>query len=331
MPTATMIQPPISGHDVLEMPIYSFIVENPNTGEKVLFDLGLSKAWKEKQPPHVLEHIQSSNTVFEATSDVVDTLKSASVPLDSFASVIWSHHHLCHTGDVSLFPPDTTLIVGPGFKSHALTHPGYPQNPGAHTLQAAFDGRKLVELDFADHPKLANICGLRAINWFRDDSFYLLEAPGHSSDHVMALVRTAQDKFVLLGGSAAHHAGEFRPSASVPLPESIVPSPFGPPDSHSSYPGSAFESVHPAAAAADTPGAFRTTPFYSLAPFIGTDPVAYRTTIAAVQAMDASPDVFVVCSHDASLRDILEFYPDGELSDGIRNRITRRKLGDGGS
>jgi hypothetical protein len=52
MPTALMIQPPISGHDVLELPIYSFIVENPNTGERVLFDLGLSKAWKEKQPPH---------------------------------------------------------------------------------------------------------------------------------------------------------------------------------------------------------------------------------------------------------------------------------------
>jgi hypothetical protein len=47
-----MVQSPISGHDVMDLPIYCFIVENPNTGERVLFDLGLMKPWEEKQPSH---------------------------------------------------------------------------------------------------------------------------------------------------------------------------------------------------------------------------------------------------------------------------------------
>ncbi|KAI0302527.1 hypothetical protein BC826DRAFT_965865 [Russula brevipes] len=336
VPTAVMVQSPISGHDVMDLPIYCFIVENPNTGERVLFDLGLMKAWEEKQPSHVLDHVQSTNSTLEVTSDVVDILKSASVPLDSFHALIWSHHHVCHAGDVSLFPQDIPLVVGRGFKSNSKTHPGYPQNPGAHTLQDAFEGRELVELDFNNDHAHAHarakakkdiiICGLRAIDWFGDASFYLLEAPGHSSDHIMGLARTAEDKFVLLGGDAAHHAGEFRPSASVPLPESIVPSPFGPPDSRSSCPGSAFESVHPATAeAADTPGAFRITPFYTVAPFMQTDPVAYRTTLEAVVTLDASPDVFVTFAHDSSLCDIFEVYPKGELTEWYKDGETSKK------
>jgi glyoxylase-like metal-dependent hydrolase (beta-lactamase superfamily II) len=281
----------------------------------------------------VLDHVQSTNSTLEVTSDVVDILKSASIPLGSFHALIWSHHHVCHAGDVSLFPQDIPLVVGRGFKSNSKTHPGYPQNPTAHTLQDAFEGRKLVELDFNDdhavHAKAKNsniiICGLRAVDWFGDDSFYLLEAPGHSSEHIMGLARTAEDKFILLGGDAAHHAGEFRPSASLPLPESVVPSPFGPPDSRSSYPGSAFESVHPAttvaaAAAADTAaGAFRITPFYTVAPFMQTDPVAYRTTLEAVKTLDASPDVFVTFAHDSALCDVLEFYPKGELTEWYKD------------
>ena len=50
-PTTMMIQSPIAGHDVIDMPAYSFLVENETAGKKVLFDLGFMKAWKEKLPP----------------------------------------------------------------------------------------------------------------------------------------------------------------------------------------------------------------------------------------------------------------------------------------
>jgi hypothetical protein len=50
-PTTMMIQSPIAGHDVIDIPACSFLVENETAGKKVLYDLGFMKAWKEKLPP----------------------------------------------------------------------------------------------------------------------------------------------------------------------------------------------------------------------------------------------------------------------------------------
>jgi len=50
MPTSLAIQTPVPGHDTLDLPLYSFFVENERANKKVLFDLGLMKGWKEKQP-----------------------------------------------------------------------------------------------------------------------------------------------------------------------------------------------------------------------------------------------------------------------------------------
>jgi len=308
-PTTMMIQSPIAGHDVMDIPAYSFLVENDTAGEKVLYDLGFMKAWKEKLPPLIVEQVQSSGITIDIPSDVADMLNSASVPLSSVDSIIWSHHHVDHMGDPSLFPSSTSLIVGPGFKSNPKTYPGYPDNPDALTNQDAFEGRHLIELDFSKSQ--LKVCGLRAIDWFDDGSFYLLEAPGHTDDHVMALARTAEEKFILLGGDTAHHCGEFRPTPLLPLPSSIFPSPFGPPtasgQSLSSCPGSIFEPIH--RSAADPESDFRTTPFYEAAPAMQTDAVASRVTLEALKMLDASPDVLVVIAHDPSLLDILEFSP----------------------
>ena len=248
----------------------------------------------------------------DLSSDVADILNSASVPLSSIDSIIWSHHHVDHMGDPSLFPSSTSLIVGPGFKSDPTTYPGYPKNPDALTVQDGFEGRQVIELDFSE--SRLKVCGLRAIDWFDDGSFYLLEAPGHTNDHVMALARTAEEKFVLFGGDTAHHCGEFRPTPLLPLPESISPSPFESPKSPappSSCLCSIFEPIHPLA---DPKSAFRTTPFYEPAPAMVTDAAASRATLEALKAFDACPDVFVVIAHDASLVDVLEFYPKAELT-----------------
>lgn len=77
---------------------------------------------------------------------------------------------------------------------------------------------------------------------------------------------------------------------------SILPSPFELPKSLSPCPGSIFESIHPSA----DKDAFRTTPFCGAAPKIRTDPVAPHATLEALKPLDASPDVFVIITHDTS-------------------------------
>jgi hypothetical protein len=51
MPAAHLFQNHIDGHDILDIHCYSFLVENKRFNKKILYDLGIMKAWKEKLPP----------------------------------------------------------------------------------------------------------------------------------------------------------------------------------------------------------------------------------------------------------------------------------------
>lgn len=125
--------------------------------------------------------VQSVGGNIKVTNDVPEMLSAAgSVSLSSINFAISSHHHPevpDYTGYLALFSMNTTLAVGPGFKSRLVTYPGQPVGPNTETLHEALEGRKLIELDFksASHLK---IYGLRAIHRFDDGSFCLFEAPG---------------------------------------------------------------------------------------------------------------------------------------------------------
>ena len=64
--------------------------------------------------------------------------------------VACSHHHWDHIGDLSQFPPETDLIVGPGFKSEYM--PGYPTNQDAWITEKDYEYgyHKLYEVQFID-------------------------------------------------------------------------------------------------------------------------------------------------------------------------------------
>lgn len=126
----------------------------------------------------VLSLLEESKAKVIAERDVADQLHAANIPLESINAIIWSHHHFDHTGDPSLFPPSTSLVVGPGFKTNSTTYPGYPENPEAVVLSEAFYGREVVELDFSDAS--SRVGGYPAIDYFGDGSFLLLQSNGHS-------------------------------------------------------------------------------------------------------------------------------------------------------
>lgn len=89
-----------------------------------------------------------------------------------------SHHHIDHTGNPTGFPETTDLIVGPGFKETQM--PGYPTNEHGLVPERDYQGRNLRQLNFDTESSGADIGGFRAIDYFGDASFYLLETPGVS-------------------------------------------------------------------------------------------------------------------------------------------------------
>jgi hypothetical protein len=56
------------------------------------------------------------------------------------------------------------------------------------------------------------------------------------------------------------------------------------------------------------------------------DPVAHRTTLDALKTLDAHPDVFVILAHDASLFDVLEFFPTADLT-GWEKQPSKKDVG----
>lgn len=74
--------------------------------------------------------------------------------------------------------PTTSLVVGPGFKSDKTSFPGWPRNPEGVTVDDSFNGREVVELEFASSN--LTVGGFPAVDWFEDWSFYVLQTRGHS-------------------------------------------------------------------------------------------------------------------------------------------------------
>lgn len=228
------------------------------------------------------------------------------------ASVIWSHYHWDHTGNISLFPPSASLVVGPGFKAHDTLLPGYPDNPKSPVSASDFAKRTLHEVSFPSSSP--TIGSLKAHDFFGDGSFYLLDTPGHCQGHICGLARVTPSPdatFVFMGGDICHFAGDFRPSHAYPLPDPI---PEGVLDRHASFPVpcpcSLFTDHHPRVDSGDLE-AKKTMPWYEVtdhprAAYV--DVPTARDSVKKMQAFDDSEDVLVCIAHDPTLLEVLPIF-----------------------
>jgi hypothetical protein len=214
------------------------------------------------------------------------------------AAVIWSHHHLDHTGDVSLYPRSTELVLGPGIIEAHL--PGYPANPQSELLESDFAGRAYREINFDSDFRIGTY---RAHDFFGDGSFYLLDTPGHSIGHMCGLARTTKTDFLLLGGDVCHFPGSFRPSKDIPLPNKLPASAGLDREFPSLCLSTTFTSMHPCGHAAGN-----TTPFYQASTYpesIYQDAHVANQSTRELRNFDASPNVFVCIAHDPALLRVL--------------------------
>lgn len=195
------------------------------------------------------------------------------------------------------------MIVGPGFKKAFV--PSYPTTPDGPVHEGAWEGRELREISFEEDGRGFKIGPFRAYDFYGDGSFYLLDSPGHATGHMCGLARTSSDpaEFLVMGGDIAHHGGEFRPTKWLPLPENIQPNPLEPPfaKSISVCPGHLFEAIHPNKRGDE--------------PFMAPDAPIHENKELAIescnkwQEYDAQENIFAMVAHDASLMDIVDFYP----------------------
>lgn len=198
--------------------------------------------------------------------------------------------------------------------------PGYPDDPAASVSTSAYEGRRLREVSFASSTLTLGRC--RAVDFFGDGSFYLLDTPGHAVGHMCGLARTtaAPDAtFVFLGGDCAHHGAEFRPTAYLPLPESLAPSPV-PRTRPGVCPGAVFADVHRLRPAPTS----CTEPFVLVCGDAAHDVEAARESVAKMGEFDAREDVLTVIAHDESMVDVVGTFPQ-TAANGWKSKQWREK------
>ncbi|KAJ9615635.1 hypothetical protein H2200_001710 [Cladophialophora chaetospira] len=224
--------------------------------------------------------------------DAFDLLADGPVRPDQIDTVVLSHTHFDHSGDVGRFP-SSQVIVGPGTRD--CIHPGYPRSD-----DSPFDGSilahgKLNELKRLDYKKFKagdvpiGFSFDEGVDVFADGSFFVLDAPGHMPGHQMALARTGEDEWVAMGGDCCHHRNLLEdPSREI----SMDVGPNGQPGFHK-------------------------------------DPADARATIGKTQALHANESVFVALAHDAQIDGIVPFYPqvlNGWRANGLKSNVRSQVL-----
>ncbi|KAI1627144.1 beta-lactamase-like protein [Exophiala viscosa] len=300
----SFVKPVQKGHELLNLTCTAYLIEHESSGKKVMFDLGVRKDWWNLSPV-IHKRLGSTIPGLRVDTDVPEILKNNGISLDSISSVIWSHYHWDHVGDMSLFPHSTEIVVGAGFKDSTVG-PGYPEKEDSPLRSSDFKERHLNVIDFTKSP--SEIGGFAAHDFFGDGSFYILDTPGHCLGHMCGLARTTGGKnstFLLLGGDICHFVGDLRPNKSYPLPDPI---PNDVLDKDSFFPTpcpcSIFTDHHPILSDDTDVEERRTTPWYQVSDHEKSayvDPPAAQSSVDKLVGFERCPNVLICLSHDSGL------------------------------
>lgn len=121
--------------------------------------------------------------------------------------------------------------------------------------------------------------------------------------HLCGIARTTvnPDTFILLGGDVCHYSGLMRPSAHMPVPDSITPNPINPQASTALCPGHAFEELQKSRGREPTDTLFTMT--------FGHDIPLATNTVKWLQELDCNDDIFVIVAHDFHVEKVVDHFP----------------------
>ena len=88
VPSRIVLEPEIKGFDTLDAPTFSFLIEHPTSGRKVLFDLGMRKDW-ENLAPVIVRQIENAGTKVNVEKGVADILNDGGVKPEAIEAIIW--------------------------------------------------------------------------------------------------------------------------------------------------------------------------------------------------------------------------------------------------
>ncbi|KAI9346233.1 hypothetical protein BDR26DRAFT_956051 [Obelidium mucronatum] len=196
----TLKNPPILNNNLQLFPVFCFLVEKKFENgklERTLFDLGIRKDTHNFSPTtqtHVLPFFRPHPT---QSPDVVESLAQGGLTVADIDRVILSHNHFDHIGNPFLFPSSTEFFIGE-FNSK--------ENEAKYSVEGeqTIAWRKLLADGNIKWEPVGSF--ERGWDFYGDGSFWIIDAPGHCTGHMIALARTTTDpdSYMLFAGDAAH-------------------------------------------------------------------------------------------------------------------------------
>ncbi|TFY54924.1 hypothetical protein EVJ58_g8571 [Rhodofomes roseus] len=172
-----------------------------------MISMGSSSKHGEGYPPALKETLQLFTV--DCPHDVADILQDGGISPNSINTIIYSHLHFDHVGDLTHFPAAELVVGGPAARIMEKSYPRYPDSPWQEfprhqTVRFVHFDDDVVR--FAPSRNVAPLGSFeRGLDFYGDGSLYLLDAPGHFPGHLAALARVAPDTFVLLAADCCHN------------------------------------------------------------------------------------------------------------------------------
>ena len=92
IPMSIFAEPDIKGHEFIDCPAYSFLIEHPSNGQKVLFDLGVRKD-VENFSPAITKRLKDGGWKVTVEKGVADILMDGGLDAKEINAIIWRSCH----------------------------------------------------------------------------------------------------------------------------------------------------------------------------------------------------------------------------------------------
>ncbi|KAJ7119576.1 hypothetical protein C8R44DRAFT_877996 [Mycena epipterygia] len=249
------VHPVLPGHETITLPKFSFLVEHPKTRKRLMFDLGMRKD----------------------PLNFVPSIANGGIPLASIDTVIWSHSHSDHIGDMSKSPNTAGLVIAPDTDTSI-----FPDSPTASLQASDFPKHNVTKIDFAASRLQTHLLGLKPLIILVMGVSISLT---HPVPHICPCARyTELVRFSRRRCITSDRFARVLSSRSTPPPS---------PKSHKRV-FDTHSRTQQLFAVSDLPDSFYVDPI---------------TAQVSLEKLDADPDFFVVISHDSSLVSSLPYFP----------------------
>ncbi|KAH7124142.1 beta-lactamase-like protein [Dendryphion nanum] len=269
--------------------MYNWAFYISHHGRHILWDLGLDED-RSCYTPWVNQFMLDEVNHVGPKKSIVHQLSERGVSAEQVDTVLFSHAHWDHSRPIRDEFPNATAYFGPGTKDGCS--PGHMADPSLQWDGRFFDPERFTEKwDELDGPWTTFGAFDKALDYFGDGSFWIMQAPGHMAGNLCAAARIQSGEWVLLGSDCCHSRGLLNGEYEI---------------SQFCVPGLGKMSLH-------------------------SDVTAAKTTILKIRAMERDLGFHVALAHDAEWLKVgedpvLMSLLDDHMREAARERIPKEEI-----